>query len=59
MVALRTGNKKSMLFLTGPNGEKGSMKVIQTPEGVVTSAQGQIEDLGFFVPSFESMLAIQ
>ncbi|MES2962612.1 MAG: hypothetical protein V4760_01900 [Bdellovibrionota bacterium] len=59
MVALRSGNTKSMLFLVGPNGEKASMKVIQTAEGEITSAQGQLEDLGFFVPTFEQMFTIQ
>lgn len=59
MIALRTGNTKSMLFLVGPNGEKGSMKVIITPEGEIASAQGQIDELGFFVPKFETMLTIQ
>lgn len=59
MVALRSGNTKSMLFLVGPNGERASMKVIQTAEGEITSAQGQIDELGFFVPKFETMYQIQ
>lgn len=59
MVALRSGNKKSMLFLEGPNGEKASMKVILSAEGEVLSAQGQIDEVGFFVPKFETMFSIQ
>ncbi|MEK7357794.1 MAG: hypothetical protein AAB250_15190 [Bdellovibrionota bacterium] len=59
MVALRSGAKKSMLFLVGPNGEKASMKVIFNAEGEITSAQGQVGDVGFFVPKFEMMFAIQ
>jgi hypothetical protein len=59
MIALTSGNTKSMLFLEGPNGEKASMKVIQTPQGVITSAQGQVVDAGFFVPKFEDMVSVQ
>ena len=56
MIALMSGNTKSVLFLEGVNGEKTTMKVIQTPQGEIVSVQGDLDQVGYFVPKFEEMV---
>ena len=59
MIALRSGNVKSMLHLVSEAGETATMKVVQTRDGSLVSASGHVSGAGYFVPSFETMFTIQ
>ena len=59
MVALTSGNLKSMMYLVAQNGEKSAMKVIRAKDGSLRSAVGMMNEVEYVVPEFETAFSVQ
>jgi hypothetical protein len=59
LVALKTRDIKSMFYLVGQDGQRATMKVIQTRDGFIKSVAGELKTATYFVPEMQQVYTIQ
>jgi hypothetical protein len=59
LMALQSGDIKSMFYLVNDNGQTTSMKVIRTRQGLIKSVAGTLNDITYLVPEMEMIFSIQ
>jgi len=59
LVAMRSGQVKSVFQLVAEDGEEVSMKVIQRNDGRIQSVSGHLGKVGYFVPEFGTIYMMQ
>jgi hypothetical protein len=59
LMKMSSGYTNTNLYLVGANGQTATMKVIQSRDGEILSAAGQLETVNYHVPEFETVFTIQ
>jgi hypothetical protein len=59
LLALKSGSIKANYFLASDEGERTTMRVIQTREGRVLAVSGQLGEADYFVPQMQTIFLMQ